>query len=409
MNKQKIVGVLMVLGIAFLGWRVLSLGMADFYAVSNPEKALFWRANHPEASYRMANKEVEAKRWNQAQTYAEQAIRANHLDGRALRVLALVAEHQNNEAKAFSLMNQAVKLSPRDTVSHLWLLDYALRNQQAKPAVIHLDALLQVEPSLMQALMPQALMLSVNPAVQVAMVEKLAMNPPWRIHLLSALASSPMPADQIIPVFTRLKEKAELEPSDYLPLIARLNKDNRYPQAYVTWANLIPNQQRKYLGNVFDGGFELALEEQAGEFAWNAQEINGAQMGLLNTQGSLGENSFYIQFEGQRTAFANLSQLLALPTGKWQVSYRAKAERLDNTRGLIWRIVCQNNGSILAESQPMQGQFKWQELQFEVDVPEQCSGQRLVLMIPARIPAETLISGSIWIDDVKIRRIESIL
>ena len=36
-------------------------------------------------------------------------------------------------------------------------------------------------------------------------------------------------------------------------------------------------------------------------------------------------------------------------------------------------------------------------------------GQRLILMIPARIPAETLINGAIWLDEVKIQRVEPLL
>ena len=406
MNRKKIGSILLIVAVVFLAWRVLSLGMADQLAVSNPEKALFWRPNHPEALIRMAEKNISAKQWQQANTAAEKALRANPLDGRPLRVLAQVAEHQGNDKRAYQLFTQAAKLSPRDMTSHIWLLEYALRNQQAKPAVVHLDALLRVKPSLMESLLPQAIALAVNPAVQDAMVEQLALNPPWRRHLLMGLATSQFSADQIVPVFIKLNAKSKLEPADYLPLIERLNKENRFAQSYLTWANLIPTQQRKYLGNVFDGGFELPIEEQIGSFAWLVQEVTGAQLQLLNSQGTLGENSFYVEFEGQRTPFAHLSQTLALPSGRWLMNYRAKAKHLDSSRGLVWRIICLSNGNTLADSEPMKGQFNWQELKFEFTVPDNCEGQRLILMIPARIPAETLINGALWLDSVKIQRVE---
>ena len=409
MNKNKVTSIVLVVAFVFLAWRVLSLGMADHLAVSNPEKALFWRSNHPEALFRMAEKELSAKNWAQAKEHANNALRANPLDGRSLRVLAQVAEQQGNEKQVYSLFSKAVKLSPRDVISHVWLLEFALRNQQAAPAVVHLDALLRVKPGLMEALLPQAIALAVNPVAQNAMLEQLALNPPWRRHLLMGLATSKFSADQIVPVFTKLHAKSKLEPADYLPLINRLNNENRYAQSYLTWANLIPIQQRKYLGNVFDGGFELPIEEQIGSFAWLVQEVTGAQLQLLNSRGTMGENSFYVEFEGRRTPFAHLSQILALPSGQWQVSYRAKADRLENTRGLVWRVVCQSNGSILADSEPMKGQFNWQELKFEFSVPDNCAGQRLILMIPARIPAETLINGSLWLDNVIIQRVELIL
>jgi tetratricopeptide (TPR) repeat protein len=354
----------------------------------------------------MAELRVSQKQWPEAKRYAEKAVKANALDGRALRVLAQVAAQNGDEQQALALFNKAVALSPRDVPSHAWLLEYALRNRQAKPAAIHLDALLRVSPKLMEVLLPQAVALAVNPAAQAAMIQQLAMNPPWRRHLFAALAASQYPADQIIPVFTGIHAVSKLEPGDYQPLIERLNKEGRYQQAFLTWANLIPEKQRNDLGNVFDGGFELPMEEQIAPFGWSMQAVEGAQVSLFSTGGTLGENSLYVEFEGRRTPFAHVSQTLALPAGKWQLSYRAKADRLDNSRGLVWRVVCLNAGNTLMDSEPLRGQFNWKPLQSAFVVPENCPGQRLVLTIPARIEAETLINGSVWLDDVKIQRLE---
>jgi hypothetical protein len=286
------------------------------------------------------------------------------------------------------------------------LLEHALKQRQAQPAAKHIDALLRVAPQLSAVLLPQAAALAVNPVAQDAMVRQLALNPPWRRHLLTALAASTFSAQQIVPVYVKLNEQTELEPADYLPLIDRLNKENRYAQAYLTWANLIPEKQRKYLGNVFDGGFELPIEEQIGAYGWMVQPVEGAQALLYSTGGTYGESSCYLEFEGRRTPYAHLSQMLALPTGKFQLSFRAKAERLESVRGLVWRVICQNDGRTLAETEPMRGRFNWQEFKQTLEVPESCSGQRLILMIPARIPAETQIDGTIWLDEVKIQAIE---
>jgi tetratricopeptide (TPR) repeat protein len=380
--------------------------MADHLARDKPEQALFWRSSHPEALFRMAEVSVSRKQWTEARKYGLKALRANQLDGRALRVLAQVAEHEGNERRAAELFNKAVALSPRDVPSHVWLLEHALRQRQPLPAAKHIDALLRVAPELSTVLLPQAAALAVNPVAQDAMVRQLALNPPWRRGLLATLAASTFSADQIVPVYIKLKAQAELEPADYLPLIDRLNKENRYAQAYVTWANLIPEKQRKYLGNVFDGGFELAIEEQVGAYGWMVQAVEGAQALLYSTSGTYGETSFYLEFDGRRTPYANLSQALALPAGPWQLSFRAKADRLESVRGLVWRIICQNDGRTLAETQPMRGRFNWQEFKQTVEIPEACTGQRLILMIPARIPAETQIAGTIWLDEVKIQAIE---
>jgi tetratricopeptide (TPR) repeat protein len=409
MNNIKLRNALIIGLAVVLAWRVLSLGMADHLAVDKPGAALFWRSGHPEALLRMAEKCVSRKQWPEAREYALKALKANKLDGRALRVLGQVAEHQGDEKRAAELFNKAVALSPRDLPSHVWLLEYSLRNRQAKPAAEHLDALLRVAPELANVLLPQAAALAVNPAAQDAVLGQLALNPPWRRHLLMALAASGYSADQIVPVYVKLNAQSKLEPGDYLPLIDRLNKEGRYPQAYLTWANLIPEKQRKYLGNVFDGGFELPLEEQVGAYGWLMQPVDGAQAQLYSTSGTLGENSFYLEFEGRRTPYAHLSQMLALPPGQWRLSFRAKADRLDSVRGLVWRIICQADGSTLAETEPMRGRFDWREFTQTFEIAEACAGQRLILMIPARIPAETLVNGALWLDDVKIQRFEPVM
>lgn len=405
-NRNPIAFIL-VLGVLFvLGWRVISLGMADHLAGDSPEKALEWRPGHPEALLGAAESALDGKQWQTARRYATEALAANRLDGRPLRVLALVAAHDGKPAEARKLMRDAVRLSPRDWQVRLWLLEDALRRRQAQDAAENIDALLRVKPELMTALLPQVMVLAVNPEAQKALLQRLALDPPWRRHLLNGLAVSQYPISQILPVFLNLNEKSKLEPADYLPLLNRLNKENRHDQAYLTWANLIPAEQRKYLGNVFDGGFELPIESQIGEFAWNIREVDGAEVQLMSTDGSVGDSSYYVEFDDRRIPFAHLSQLLVLPPGQWQMRYSAKASQLDNPLGLVWRLTCQTDGRTLAESEPIKGRFDWKSLDFDFDVPDGCLGQKLTLMIPARIPAQTRISGAVWFDNLEIQRLE---
>ena len=398
---------ILLLGVLFfLAWRVISLGMADHLAKDSPEKALTWRSDHPEALVRSAELALDAKDWAKARQDAVAALASNTLDGRPLRILALVSAHDGKQAKARQLMLDAATQSPRDWQAQLWLLEDALRRKQAADAANRIDSLLRIKPELMTAMLPQVMVLAVNPQAQNALLERLAQDPPWRRHLLNGLAASQYPMNQILPVFLNLNEKSKLDASEYLPLLNRLNKENRFDQAYLTWANLIPAEQRKYLGNVFDGGFELPIEEQIGDFAWVVQELDGAEVQFMSTDGSVGEGSYYVDFDDRRIPFAHLNQLLVLPPGQWQMSYSAKAGQLKNPLGLVWRVTCQTDGRILAQSEAMKGQFNWKSMAFDFEVPAGCWGQKLTLMIPARIPSQTEISGSLWLDHVEIQRVE---
>jgi len=385
-----------------LAWAVLSLGMADHYAKTQPERALFWRSQHPEALYQSA--EVAAGRgdWASARSFAERGLKANPLDGRNLRVLAQAAAAQGKPELALELFQNASRLAPRDLPSHAWLLEHALRNRQAEPAVRHLDTLLRLRPSLLESLKAQAAAMAVNPATQPFMVAALGKAPPWRGAFLASLAQSQWPTQELAGFFLALSTASGLEPSEFQPWLTRLRNEKRFEQAYVTWANLIPEAQRPYLGNVFDGGFELMPETYVGDYAWRRRTVDYALTFWTAGRGTVGESSYMVQFEGQRSPFMDLEQSLVLPPGQWQLRWRAKANQLNSPRGLVWRVVCENDNQALADSEPMLGHYDWRELHMDFTVPPGCAGQGLSLLIPARIPAETQISGSLWLDALTI-------
>ncbi|GAB3002456.1 hypothetical protein GCM10010960_05400 [Arenimonas maotaiensis] len=386
--------------LAVLGWRVLSLAMAEHYARSQPERALAWRADHPEALSRLAQGQAEQGDWASAADSARRALRANPLDGQPLRVLAQAAEAEGRADDALALYRQAVRLAPRDLPTRFWLLQHALNDRDATDAMAQLDAILRLKPDLLPALQPQLDLLAANPLAQTAVVETLNRQPPWRAGFLAGLAKSGYPSEALAPVFGPLRGENALR--ELQPWLARLRAENRHAQAYLTWVGLIPEAQRDYLGNVFDGGFELEQELQAGPFAWNTPPLAGAQAYWSATRGSVGQNSYMVQFEGRRTPFAHLWQALALPPGRWQLAWRARADRLDTPRGLVWRVLCEPRGRVLAESAPMQGRFDWREETVDLEIPADCPGQRLLLTIPARIPAETVINGTLWLDAVRM-------
>ena len=399
---KKTLPVLALAVLAFIAWRVLGLGMADHFARSDPERALAWRSDHPEALLQAALRHAAAKDWPAAKAHAERALHARPIDGRPLRVLAQVAEQGGDKARALVLYRQSARLAPRDLPTRVWLLQHALRQRDAVDAATQLDALLRLQPALLAQLQAQADLLAVTPPARGALLETLAAAPPWRTAFLAGLAKAAYPVDAIAPFFAALKHTPDTPMAEIDPWIARLRGENRALQAYVTWVNRIPENQRQSLGNVFDGGFEIAQEEQPGAFAWRTPAVPGATAYWSANRGTVGENSYVVEFEGRRTPFAHLNQALVLPPGDWTLRWRAKGVRLDSPRGLVWQLRCDVSGSVLAESAPMQGHFEWREQTLGFSVPPGCEGQQLGLRIPARIPAETVINGTLWLDAVSI-------
>lgn len=402
MAKKPVLFLVTVL-LLVLAWRVLSLGIADHFAETNPQRALFWRAGHPLANLRMAEQLVAVERWTDAEKHAKAALASNRLDGRAYRVLAQVELARGRLGQARELYQKAVRWAPRDLQSHLWLFQNALRRRDAVAAIRHMDALFRLRPSLLAEMRLQAEIMAVNPATRAELANLLLQAPPWRAAYINGLGKSGLATDALAPLFELLGTRAEFRPGEINPWLDRLRKEQRFEQAYLTWANLLPESQRKKLGNVFDGGFELAPEDHSGPFSWRSGSPNGSLVLWTETRGTVGESSYSVQFEGGRTPFADLSQTLVLPPGDWLLQWRAKAENLDSPRGLVWRIQCLPAGrNNLADSAAMSGSFDWREHELAFTVPPECRGQTMTLMIPARIPSETQISGSLWLDEVRI-------
>lgn len=399
---KKIPYILLGLVAAVIGWRILSLGLASHFAVDDPELALQWRSHHPEAGLQAARRHAEAKDWAAATVDAERALKARPLDGRPLAVLAQAADAAGDQQRAAMLYQKAVTLAPRDLSTRAWLLQYALENRDAPSAVAHMDALLRLQPGLLERLQPQANMLAVTAPARPALLKTLASAPPWRAPFLAGLAGSKYPVDAIAPLFAGLASSSETPISELDPWLIRLRQEGRALQAYVTWVARLPESQRQALGNVFDGGFEIPQEDQPGMFAWYTPAVAGANVYWSSNRGTLGESAYVVEFEGRRTPFSHLSQAMVIPPGQWQLRWRAKALDLETERGLVWQILCEPSGAVLLESPPMRGQFEWREQAAVFSVPAECRGQILVLRIPARIPAETAIQGMLWLDGVSI-------
>ena len=394
-----------VLVMAWLGVRAVTAAMADHYALRDPARALSWRSDHPEALFRQAERlAADPAQADAAAGFARRALQANPLDGRAYRVLATLALQRNDQAEAARLFVIAAQRAPRDALSQAWLLDYHLQRGDLPAALRHLDLMLRVQPGQFAPLEPLLLSLVTRPEAHAALAEKLAGAPPWRGQLL-ALASQKAPsADDVAPLFDRLrKSPGGLGPQELAGWIDRLGRDDRWPQAYLVWVNQLPPERLARLGNVFNGGFEW--EPGQGGFDWRFDRMVGARVDRLPTDGAEGRLALRVAYEDRRVPFAHVRQRLALPPGPYRLSGQARPDGLRTERGLVWTLTCASGGAPLGETEPLRGGSTWRPFEADFVVPAHgCGGQWLTLRLPARIPAEQRIGGRAWFDALKITR-----
>ena len=397
----QLLGLTVILLVA--AWRMLSLGMADFFALNQPEHALEWRKDHPRALFRAGEKADLAGDDAQAIEMSRRALAANPLEGRAYRVLGRVAERQGDRAGAVSYFREAVRLSPRDIPTHVWLEGYYLSVGQPVEALRHIDMLLRIEPEKNWRQYTLLQKLSAFPPAHVALAAALAKRPAWREGLMARICPSELGSSALVaPLMNRVREQpgglSEQELKVWLPC---LEHDGRWGEAYLTWVSSLPPRQRLKLTNIFNGGFE---DEPSGVgFDWVIGSDPSFQVERLDTEGAVGKSALRITFPEGKVQFNHVSQWLVLGPGSYTLGGRYRAEGLRSEQGLVWDLRCAEGNRELAKSPSVSGLTTWKRFDVPFEVPVRgCQGQRLQLTLPSDSGTAQRVGGRAWFDDLKI-------
>ncbi|MDD3651624.1 hypothetical protein [Immundisolibacter sp.] len=390
--------------LALAAWRILTLGLADHYADDQPERALRWRPDHPQALIRAAEQALDNPAdLDRASALARRAASANPLDGRPYRILGAVAEQRGDTDRATQLYTLAARHSPRDLPSLAWLMRHHLLEGRIDEGLTYLDAQLRVRPDLAGTLFPTLIAALDAAGGQLPLARTLASKPPWRAGFLPRLARDARSIDAVSAVFEQLAATpGGLTDTERSAYVERLVRDHRWQQARRVWAAGLPAERRPNGELVFDGGFEQPAGGYG--FGWRLDRIAGASVELLAGPGVSGSRALYVEFQNSRVSFAHVRQLLTLTPGHYRLAARYRLDSLRNERGLTWTLQCAETPSArLGASQRLAGSSPWSTLELDFDVPaENCGAQWLRLELAARIPAETQIGGRAWFDDIAI-------
>ena len=389
--------------LAWAAWQVLCLGMAELMSRANPRVALHWRVDFPEALLRRFDPQGDAKGFSNEQVVtARSAIQATPLDGRGYRLLAQQKELDRDLASAEKLYDLAAARGPRDLPSLSWLTRRALARGEYARAFAYIDQMLRVQPELMPTLSKSLIALFDKAPVQAELANLLERNPPWRSDLLIRLMTFSKNSPALFSLMERLRLAppglSEVELSKW---IDRLCNDQQWGAAYLIWAQSLPIEARQHIGNIYNGGFESEPSDSG--FDWRMASIPGAIISRAQVTGASELMALGVDFENRRVPFKNVRQLLALSPGSYRFEGRVRLDELTSDRGLVWTLTCAEDSRVIAETEPLSGQRAWTGFGVNLVVPtSSCNGQWLTLRIPARIPAEQLIGGTAWFDDLQI-------
>jgi len=394
-------------------WRILTFGLAEYYLeaaldgdAEAVDKALSWQDKHPKALYLKA-KQVAEKDPSLAVSLLQKSIGYNPTDGRAVAELALLLLEKGEQARGDVLAEQAVKLMPSYVPVRLKVAQYWVRQERWDKALQNWDAALITQPTMGDKIFPVLLQLADAEGSRAYLADFTADPPTWWDKFYSHVARKSTSLDTVIALASmRQASSAKLSETERKELVWRLMEEKMWPEAYLVWANGLSTQQKKYLGSVYNGGFELESTDDG--FDWRLPKLKGVSVLRQSQAGATGDEALHIQFENKEMRFRHLYQPLFLQKGTHEFLVKTKIDFLRGRGGLIWTVRCAGNEKeLLGESEKLLGAGDWETVSFKFAVPEgeQCLGQILRLESTGKHTYDHKLEGDIWFDQVIIRSI----
>jgi hypothetical protein len=360
----------------------------------------------------------------------KQALAASPLNIAALSMLAEAQKLAGRDAESDAAYQLVLDRSRRNLLGLVWLARKSADKNDYSTLVDAADAFLRANVTYprMAPVYKMLTALATEKAALPDLVDRLRQSPPWRQGFLNDFAkygdttifpeimaaldqggTAPKVDEEVEDTETEADPAPEADPT---PLNAawryylnRLVQIGQSREAYAMWVGLLPPEQAAEVGYIFNGSFESP--PMGIPFDWTLTPLKGVQMGIDSGPVAAGNKALALNFGGGSIKFANVSQILLLGPGRYQLTGQVRTDSLDTPRGLQWRVLCQDGQkfSTAGESDFFRGTRDWSQFGVDVTIPETgCDSQLLRLDLRARIPAEQKIKGRVWFDALAIER-----
>jgi tetratricopeptide (TPR) repeat protein len=169
---------------------------------------------------------------------------------------------------------------------------------------------------------------------------------------------------------------------------------------YVTAAHTIWKDHTGIDG-VTNGGFEAEIYKKG--FDWRYQHGKW-RIERIGSPTNSGRFSLQIRFTGQENIeFSHLSQILAVqPGGRYKLKYSWKSKNITTDQGLYVEVYGFSCEGLKDKGPPMLQTHDWQDEAIYFKVPDECDAVVVRLRRKASKRFDSLISGTLWLDDFQL-------
>jgi hypothetical protein len=338
-----------------------------------------------------------------------QQLSKSPLDLTQILRLSALASARGDVAQSDALTLLAANRSHDDARLQANALQIELKRKNFPAALVRIDNLLKTAPQLNDDLFKTLIQFLQNGESFPAMVAKLATRPEWRAQFILTLASDKtVQAPILYALFSELRKAQSPEtPDEMRSVLGRLIADKEYDKAYFMWVDSLSDVQLKKAGVVFDGGFELPIDNQY--FSWNILPQTNVEARTVPRGPGSTDMVLRLDFSPGRTVYGHVTQLLRLAPGSYRLSGEAKAENLKTPNGMVWRIFCMaETKPIIASTARLVGNNQWDKFSRDFKVPEEnCTEQTLRLELDAPTALDSQVEGSVSYDAITIEATEA--
>ena len=296
--------VCVLLVLIWVGWNIIAHTAAQSLAKSHPDGALSWVTDQPTALNQLVERELVNPGGNldSAREWAQRALRSNPLNARALTLLGLIAERKDDHKRAEMLIRISVARTLSDPTTDAWLFNHEIRRGDYSHALPYADAMLRIDFEAHKTrLFPVLSGFTANATAFKALTVFLATSPPWRAWLLSELSLRLANQARLVELYAALNETENPPTNEELrPYLDRLIKDKKFEQAYQTWRETLPPEQRANETYPFNRDFDIPVDGLP--FNWSLKAIPGAGIQIVSIDGGK-KRALLVEFSGARVRF----------------------------------------------------------------------------------------------------------
>jgi hypothetical protein len=394
-----------------LVWRVTSIGVANLYTekieagdARAAEEALQWSDRLPEAHLQRGLSLLDSD-LDEAERQVAKAYLLNPTAARPLLVLAAIAEMREDQARTEELVGLAAALRPVDPPLQQDIATYWASQAELDRALEHWTIALEADPATKRQVYPLLRQLLTDPRGREAM-QKVAMRPPawWGDFFTeTALRSQDAALLRLLYDMRRRSTVVGLTAEEREVYLERMLRDEQFEEAYLAWLNSLDAEHLQVAGPLHNRSFEASLTGLG--FDWHVSANDRVTIDRASPSGGR-DRALRLNFRFLQGFFDDLWQPLYLDAGAYQFTGAYRTEGFYSETGLRWQVRClEPEESLLGESARLFSAEDWDQMTFEFEVPEACVYQELRLVSAGERVVDQSTDGTLWLDDLGIRRI----